>query len=247
MIPRVIHYCWFGRNPLPKLAQKCIASWRKFLPEYEIKEWNEDNFDVNMIAYTRDAYEAKKFAFVSDYARFWILYHYGGVYFDTDVEVIKSMDDIIERGPFMGIECAICDGKKLAVAPGLGLADNAGDPIFKVFLDHFCELSFYLPNGEFNKYTMIPMISDVLRDRGLRVTKEIQVVGGIYIYPPEFFNPFDDTTGRLRKTHNTRTIHWYMKSWMPSEKMWVVSIKRITRRVIGDTIMSILKHLIGGK
>ena len=85
MIPKVIHYCWFGHTPLPPLAEKCIASWKKFLPDYEIKEWNEDNFDVNIIAYTAEAYEAKKYAFVSDYARFWILYREGGIYFDTDV------------------------------------------------------------------------------------------------------------------------------------------------------------------
>ena len=111
-IPKVIHYCWFGRNPLPKMAVKCIASWRKFLPDYEIKEWNEDNFDVNIIPYTKDAYADGKYAFVSDFARFWILYRYGGVYFDTDVEVIKPMDDIIGRGPFMGLEIAGRDGKR---------------------------------------------------------------------------------------------------------------------------------------
>ena len=138
MIPKIIHYCWFGRNPLPESAKKCIDSWRKFLPDYEIKEWNEDNFDVNIIPYTQQAYEAKKYAFVSDYARFWILYHHGGVYFDTDVEVIRPMDDIIEKRPFMGREKGafikdICDNTitvqgdaGLGVAPGLGLGVNPG-------------------------------------------------------------------------------------------------------------------------
>ena len=102
-IPKVIHYCWFGRNPLPPLAEKCIASWRKFLPDYEIKEWNEDNFDVTMNAYIEEAYHMKKYAFVSDFARFYVLYHHGGVYFDIDVEVIKPMDDILAKGPFMGL------------------------------------------------------------------------------------------------------------------------------------------------
>lgn len=106
MIPKIIHYCWFGRNPLPLLAVKCIESWKRYFPDYEIREWNEDNFNVNMIPYTREAYEAKKYAFVSDYARFYILYYYGGLYFDTDVEVIKPMNDIIERGAFMGCERA---------------------------------------------------------------------------------------------------------------------------------------------
>ena len=104
MIPKIIHYCWFGGKPLPKSAIKCIKSWRKFFPDYEIKEWNESNFDVNMMTYTREAYAAQKYAFVSDVARFWILYREGGVYFDTDVEVIAPMNDIIESGPFMGVE-----------------------------------------------------------------------------------------------------------------------------------------------
>ncbi len=119
MIPKVIHYCWFGRNPLPKSALKCIASWRKYFPNYEIKEWNEDNFDVNIIPYTQEAYSVGKYAFVSDYARFKILYENGGLYFDTDVEVIRPMDDIIERGAFMGVEveCTAVDTTPL-VAPG---------------------------------------------------------------------------------------------------------------------------------
>ena len=104
MIPKIIHYCWFGGNPLPELAQKCIASWKKYCPDYEIKEWNETNFDLNCCDYVREAYEAKKWAFVSDYARFWILYHEGGVYFDTDVEVPKPIDTIVEKGSFMGCE-----------------------------------------------------------------------------------------------------------------------------------------------
>ncbi len=138
MIPKTIHYCWFGCGELPELARKCIASWRKYLPDYEIKEWNEDNFDVNIIPYTAEAYRAGKYAFVSDYARFWVLYHYGGLYFDTDVEVIRPMDDIIERGNFMGFEtdphgtegdaseASVNPGLGLGVAPGLGLGVAPG-------------------------------------------------------------------------------------------------------------------------
>ena len=127
MIPKVIHYCWFGGNPLPPLALKCIESWKTFLPGYEIKEWNESNFDVNSIAYTREAYEARKYAFVSDYARFHILYHHGGLYFDTDVELIRPIDDIVARGAFMGCECEAKPGATApAVAPGLGLGCNPG-------------------------------------------------------------------------------------------------------------------------
>ena len=119
MIPKIIHYCWFGRKALPRSAKKCIESWKKYLPDYEIKEWNEDNFDVNMIPYTQEAYSAKRYAFVSDYARFYILYHYGGIYFDTDVEVIKPIDDILEKGAFMGCETIAEEEIPLYVAPGL--------------------------------------------------------------------------------------------------------------------------------
>ena len=133
MIPKVIHYCWFGHNPLPESAVKCINSWRKFMPDYEIKEWNEDNFDVNAIPYTAEAYQMKKYAFVSDYARFWILYQYGGLYFDTDVELIKPIDDIVEKGPFMGIEetCKIIPVNLVGyplVNPGLGISVEQGYP-----------------------------------------------------------------------------------------------------------------------
>lgn len=127
MIPKIIHYCWFGRNPLPGSAERCIASWRKFLPDYEIREWNEDNFDIDVSRYARQAYDAGKYAFTSDYARFWILYNYGGLYFDTDVEVIRPLDDIIARGPFMGCEHdakSDADASDLGIAPGLGLGVN---------------------------------------------------------------------------------------------------------------------------
>ena len=104
MITKTIHYCWFGRGELPEKAKQCIESWKKFCPDYEIKEWNEDNFDMNSCAYVKEAYEAKKWAFVSDYARFEILYKYGGLYFDTDVELVKSFDDIVSKGTFMGLQ-----------------------------------------------------------------------------------------------------------------------------------------------
>ena len=150
MIPKKIHYCWFGRNPLPPLALKCIESWKRYLPDYEIKEWNEDNFDVNMIPYTKEAYEAKKYAFVSDYARYWILYQYGGLYFDTDVEIIKNMDDIIARGPFMGCENEANLGAT-STELGLGLGCNPGLLFYKEMLDLYGTLHFVNPNGSYNQ------------------------------------------------------------------------------------------------
>lgn len=230
MIPKIIHYCWFGRGPLPPLAQKCIASWRQFLPDYEIKEWNEDNFDVNILPYTADAYATGKYAFVSDYARFWVLFKYGGVYFDTDVEVIRSMDDVLARGPFMGFE--IEEEKRLAVNPGLGMAAMPGMELYQNSLSRYETMSFSLEDGSLNPYTMIPMVTELLVAAGLKGEGTIEHIAGINIYPPEWFNPFDDLTGRLRKTENTRTIHWFAKSWMESEPSCVVFVKRALRRII---------------
>lgn len=244
MIPKTIHYCWFGRGELTPLAKKCIASWRQFFPDYEIKEWNEDNFDVNCIPYTADAYRAGKYAFVSDYARFWVLYYFGGVYFDTDVEVIRPMDDVMEKGPFMGFELL---GERAAVNPGLGLASVPGVSLYKAILDRFKQMSFLTENGSLNPYTMIPMVTDLLKERGLNGNGTIEQVSGITIFPPDWFNPFDDATGRLRKTDNTRTIHWYAKSWLPTESGWKLWLKRKLRRAFGKKAIQHLGALLKGK
>lgn len=214
MIPKIIHYCWFGHNPLPASARKCIASWRKFLPDYEIKEWNEDNFDVNSIPYTKQAYEAKKYAFVSDYARFWILYHYGGLYFDTDVEVIANMDEIVARGAFMGIEQgASLDGKPM-VAPGLGLGVEAGHPFYERMLQVYDSQNFINSDGSHNTMTIVSYTTRELYAHGMKPSEDMQEVDGIWIYPSDYFCPMDSTTGVIMKTMRTISIHHYDCSWM---------------------------------
>ena len=233
MIPKTIHYCWFGRNPLPESAQKCIKSWRKFFPDYEIKEWNEDNFDVNSSPYTAEAYQAKKYAFVSDYARFWILYHHGGIYFDTDVEVIKSMDDIVERGAFMGIEVeADGDNPYPLVAPGLGIAVEPGHTFYKKLIEYYSDIHFMTSDGKLNQTTVVRHTSRLLNEEGMQPSNELQCVSGIWIYPKDYFNPLDDLTGRLSKTSNTRTIHWYSRTWQNSSpvKQW---LSRLSHRLFG--------------
>ncbi len=240
-IPKKIHYCWFGRNPLPESAQKCIASWRKYLPDYEIIEWNEDNFDVNSIPYTAQAYAAKKYAFVSDYARFKILYEYGGVYFDTDVEVIMPMNDIIDNGAFMGRELTAQNGG--SVAPGLGLAVCAKHPIYRELLNKYSNIQFTNADGSLNFKTIVEYTTELLSKKGLRTIDTIQTIDGITIYPKEYFNPLDDNTGILKITSNTHSIHWYSKTWL-SVPTWRIKLSRQTHRIFGvDTIHTIHKFV----
>ena len=232
MIPKIIHYCWFGRGPLPELAQKCIASWKKYLPDYEIKEWNEDNFDVNIIPYTAEAYQAKKYAFVSDYARFWILYRYGGIYFDTDVEVIRPMDDIIERGNFMGFETdpkpqLKADSIEASVNPGLSMGVAPGLGIIKKMLDYYEGRHFEFIPGGIGQLTIVHIATEVLRKAGLKQQQGIQQVDDMWIYPAEYFCPINLKTGRIHVRPNTRTIHHYAGTWQDkhfSFKEWIKKV-----------------------
>lgn len=222
MIPKVIHYCWFGGRALPKSAEKCIASWHKFFPDYEIKRWDESNFNVNIIPYTQQAYEAKKYAFVSDYARFWILYKYGGLYFDTDVEIIKSMDDIIDAGPFMGCENTHANGalsNYLSVAPGLGLGVSPGLDLYSEILGFYKMLNFVSPDGKMQPETVVTYVTKLLRGKGLKNKSGIQSIEGVKIYPSDYFCPISTVDGKLRITANTRSIHHYDQTWQsPTRK-----------------------------
>lgn len=229
MIPKVIHYCWFGGNPLPEMALKCIASWQKFFPGWEIKEWNESNFDVHSIPYISEAYETKKYAFVSDYARFKILYDHGGVYFDTDVEVIAPIMDIISRGNFMGCEKEYrpdASPAALCVNPGLGMGAEAGLDFYKRILDFYSTIHFRLPDGKINQETVVSYTTDLLCRTGLVNTPSIQCVDNIYIYPKEYLCPIDYDSQHLNMTKNTRCIHHYTSSWMDREDRRTFELKR---------------------
>lgn len=236
MIPKVIHYCWFGYNELPPLAKKCIASWRKFLPDYEIKEWNEDNFDVNSIPYTAQAYKHKKYAFVSDYARFKILYEHGGIYFDTDVEVIKPLDDILENGTFFGLE----NESFFACNPGLGFASEPKFHLLKEMLDLYVKMQFETESGELNKKTIVEHFSETLISKGLQPTPGITEFEGASFYPAEYFCPKPSEFGKIQITETTHTIHHYAASWIDSKQHFA----NLMIRIFGKKTVMKLYNLI---
>lgn len=213
MIPKTIHYCWFGGNPLPKSALKCIASWRKYLPDYEIKEWNESNFDVNVIPYTQEAYEAKKFAFVTDYVRLYALYKEGGIYMDTDVEVLKSFNPFLHHHAFSGFES---DNN---VPTGM-MAAETGSLWAKDLLCGYDGRTFINPDGSLDTTTNTAVITQYMVSKGLILNNHYQDLADlITIYPSEYFCPKDHGTGQIYLTPNSYCIHHFAGSWLQKKNI----------------------------
>lgn len=219
MIPHKIHYCWFGKKSLPKSALDCISSWEKHMPNYDIKRWDETNFDVNAINYTKDAYSHGLYAFVSDYARFKILENEGGIYLDTDVEIVKPLDDIISKGPYMGIE------EGLLVNPGLGFAAESGALFLRTILSYYENLSFIKADGSVNFDTVVFHITKLLKREGW--TGKETKIAGFNIYPAEYFCPLNYKTKKLKITPNTHTIHHYNATWITWQQKIYTKIKSI--------------------
>ena len=199
MIPKIIHYCWFGRGEKPELAQKCIASWKKFCPDYEIIEWNEDNFDLNCNDYVRYCYANKKWAFLSDYVRLAVVNEHGGLYFDTDVEVLKAPDELLKFQAFYGFE------SDTAVNTGQGFGTVANHPIMASMLQQYLAIK---PDeqGQFPLTPCPKLNTEALLPFGLELNGQRQNVAGAEILPVDYMNPYDDATGQLNKTANTVSI-----------------------------------------
>ena len=217
------------------MAKRCIQSWKRYCPSFEIIEWNETNFNVNSCAYVREAYQAKKWAFVSDYARFKILYENGGLYFDTDVELIKPIDDIIENGPFMG-----CEAGSEIVAPGLGLGGKPGLGLYKEILDFYESSHFGEGNREKITKTVVQITTDILKKHGFKGTGQIEEVEGVMIYPVDFFCPMNYWTGEITITENTRSIHHYNMTWKSRYDIVMKKIERPINRLFGRKIGSVV-------
>ena len=216
MIPKIIHYCWFGRGKKPKLAQKCIASWRKYCPDYEIIEWNEDNYDIaSAPLYVRQAMDIKKWAFATDYIRSDVVYRYGGIYLDTDVELIKSLDGFLNDQAFFGIERW---RDSIHVATGGGFGAEKGTPILSELIELYKSFTLVHPDGSIDLAACPDKEYGFYLSKGfVPEAKEQYIDGYVHLYPPEYFYPLDYGFA-MRKTKNTVAIHWYAMSWESKEK-----------------------------
>lgn len=223
MIPKKIHYCWFGRGELTAKSKKCIESWKKYCPDYEIIEWNEDNFDIYQNEYTKKVYNEKKYAFLSDYVRLKVVYEYGGIYLDTDVEIIKPLDNLLDNKAYFGFEI------NEYVNTGLGFGAEKGNRAVEVLLKEYD----ILLDGTKDVIGCPQLNTKGLVKLGLLRNGQLQQLPGCIVYPADYFNPYDDPTGRLKKTKNTYSIHWYAKSWLDKKTIIRSILTKPLHRILG--------------
>lgn len=237
-IPKVIHYCWFGGGKMPALAEKCIKSWKKYCPDYEIVCWNEDNFDINQNRYMKEAYEAGKWAFVSDYARLKVLYEEGGIYLDTDVEIIKPIDALIEKNGYMGFDdCGI-------ISTGLGFACEKGNELVGALLKDYDDISFILPDGSYDLTPCPDRNTKVMKSLGFEPDGKKQIFMGIQILPEDYLCPMKFYTGKKKITKNTYSIHHFCASWTSPTSKRTTFIKRIIGVKLYDKLYGKFLHKV---
>lgn len=207
MIPKVIHYVWLGGKDLPEDAAKCIESWRRYCPDFEIRRWDESSFDVHANKYVEEALRAKKWAFASDYVRLYALVLCGGIYMDTDVEVTAPLDSFLQHKAFSGFE------SDSTVPTGI-MGCEPDFPLFRELLQQYETRSFVLPDGSYDMTTNVVTITNSCLRRGLVCNNSYQEIDGFVLYPSDWFCPKSHETGVITITQNTHTIHHFAGSWL---------------------------------
>ena len=231
MIPKKIHYCWFGHGALPQLAKDCIASWHRYMPDWEYKLWNEDNFDVSSVPYVKEAYEAGKYAFVSDYVRLWVLCREGGLYMDVDFMVYKSFEDLLQWKAFAGFE----GSKHAPLMMGVCASEAHGEWVTEM-LNAYQDRHFFLSDGRMDVTTNVQFITAVMASNGFRQDGSEQAYKDLQVFPVDYFCP-RQTTGEYFRTENTYCEHMGLDSWADRNggwKAWVkkkISQKNMTRLI----------------
>lgn len=259
-IPKIIHYCWFGKKDLPNSAIKCIKSWEKYCPDYKIIKWDENNFDVSINKFCQQAYENRAWGFVPDFVRIWIIYNYGGIYFDTDVQVIKSFDALLSNHGFAGFEEGTSTTGDFLVNFGQGFAAEPHNPVIKKHLELYEKMDFVLENGEFNKIPSPEYTTKILEGYGLNRNLNCeQKLENFTVYPHQYFCPKSFSDGVIRKTKETYSIHHFDASWFTPDdqkrkverwkavqkynrKLWP---NRLARKILGERNIEIIKKVLG--
>ena len=230
-IPKTIHYIWFGRGEKSDLINSCVAQNKNILANWKFIEWNEDNYNINACRYIKEAYEAKKYAFASDYARFDILYKNGGVYLDTDVELLKAFPNeyLLDEG-FSGVE------SNNKIAPGLVFACKAKNPLVREILEDYQKDNFLMENGSYNLETVVDRVTRIFKRHGFQITGEKQELDGFLIYPCEYFCAYDFVTDEFDITSKTVSIHHYTATWVPLKSKIKKKIQKYIRIIFGKKI-----------
>ena len=247
MIPKKIHYIWLGGNPLPDMVLKCMESWKKFCPDYEIIRWDESNLNLDINRYCREAYDAKKYAFASDVLRYFIIKEHGGIYLDVDVELIKPIDDLLQNKAFMGFEMS----DDLVVAPGLIIGAEKNNKIIKEMFEKYEKDTFVKENGKINYETVCVKTTNHLVEKyGLKIENKTQDLGEIKIYSSEYFCPLNFITKKYEYlTEKTYSKHLYLASWVSKLTFWDKLKKffiKIVKFFIGEKNYKKLKKKIKG-
>ena len=253
-IPKIIHYCWCGGATKPKSVQRCIESWKKYCPDYKIKEWNESNLNITINDYTQQAYEAKAWGFVPDFLRLWIIYNYGGIYLDTDVQIVRNFDSLLNESGFAGFE----DNEHISF--GLGFGAEARNHLIKKQMHVYDNLKFFNADGTLNRTPSPTYITSIMMAEGFHTDDgNIQRINGFACYPSEYFCPKNFATGITKVTKKTYSIHqfdasWYSKEEQLQRKQWekaarrdyfVHTPNRIARKILGESTVKRLKELLG--
>jgi mannosyltransferase OCH1-like enzyme len=236
-IPKIIHYCWFGGKDKPEIVKKCITTWKDVLTDYTIFEWNEKNFDITINSYVYEAYRGGKFAFVSDFVRVFALYHFGGIYLDTDVEVFKKFDDMLHHDSFWGFE-----QENYIATSTIGAIE--GNKLIKMFLESYNNKSFINEDGSYNDFTNVAIITEILREQGIKLTGEYQVLEnkGTF-YPQSYFSPYDYINCRNLTTKDTYAMHYFYKSWLPPKARFKSNLKYGLSKIIGGNNIAVLRKI----
>ena len=248
MIPKKIHYIWLGGNPLPEMVVKCVESWKKYCPDYEIIRWDESNLNIDINQYCRQAYDAKKYAFASDVLRYYVVHQHGGIYLDVDVELIKPLDNLLNNKAFMGFEM----GNELCVNPGLILGAEKNNKLLGEMLNRYQNDSFIDDNGIINYETICTKTTNhLVKNYGLQVENKVQDLGEVVVYSTDYFCPLNSCTKEnVYQNENTYSKHLYLASWVPKLTLWQKMkrfCKNVLKKIIGVKNYEKLKKKLKGK